>query len=647
MIASLQLITAFSVSVKILQEIFLTNSHFLSDISVSPHFLTLLSAAVFLLANFRVRYTDQRFYLLALSCFALFAALGNLLAIGSLFMWIFTFLALAFLLWLGVETVLCNFSGKIAPLLLFINTVVIALLHVDWHVFLVTRAHLNLKILMVVLHDRALLTKAAKYSGSEGQLILWGLLLLVLLPLILGFFLCRFTKEPAKSGFKAQILLVPLLLIFAHFYTFDLVCQRTPLVEYMSFRISSGSIPLPLHPQLRANKKLRKILGQFQAVSLEKCYQPAEVAWNPGVYKKIVMIGVESLRYDAFAGLMPKTGELAATGKLFVRHYAGANITLSSFYALQNMNIPVNLIFSPERLKPSVLEQTAIEKGFRTVLVKPEIIATSALDVWGEQKAVVRSKETWMTTPDALSQTLAQLKRPGKAMILTYLFNTHFNYYYPPKFEKFSPVCAEDANIFMMAPLEENNQMIRNRYRNSILFLDQCLYEFFSEASRDGLFADTLFILFGDHGQSLRETGCLGHGTGADMLQYHVPFIVIGKNVAAEVVDKPTSHINALASALTNAGFIIKAPFAGMDRGFPLLALEESVVGRILVIQKDYVNIFDLANDNNLRWIAMVSHNFTLDSELFENWYKKPELLADAVAADLKFINKWIGVEKN
>lgn len=643
LVACLQLVTAFFVSVKILQEIFLTNSHFLSGISLSPLFLTLLASAVLGLANFRPWYSDQRFYLLMAATLALFSFLGSLLFAGTLFAWVFALTAFAFLFLFGCESIVSYWSKKMAVVVLAFNAIITLLLQIDWHVFMVTRAHLNLKILLVVMQDQALLAKAAKYSGSESQLIFWELLLLALVPLALGLLLCRFIKKTDESRFRPQVILVPLLLALAHYSAFDLVCQHTSLPQYMSLRISFGSIPLPLHPQLKANRRLEQALNQSHLVSPEKCYQPAEVSWQPGGYEKIVLIGVESLRYDAFAALMPKTRELAATGKLFTRHYANANITLSSFYSLLNFNFPINLVFTPEKLQKSVFEKIAIENGFSTVLVKPEIIGSSTLDLWGQQKAIVKSQEPWMTTSDALAQTLEQMKKPGRAIIQTYIFNTHFNYYFPPEFEKFTPVCAKDANIFLMQPTPENNLMIRNRYKNSVLFLDHCLNEFFLSAKEQSLNEKTLFVIFGDHGQSLRETGCLGHGTGADILQYHVPLLVIGKNETAETIDVPTSHFNALAHALVNAGFSIKAPFAGLDRKFPQLALEESVAGRILVIQQDYFNIFDLSPANELRWIALVSHNFTLDAELIGDWYQNPDKLAAAIEGDLAFLQKTIG----
>ncbi len=274
--------------------------------------------------------------------------------------------------------------------------------------------------------------------------------------------------------------------------------------------------------------------------------------------------------------------------------------------------------------------------GYQTMLLKTDLVAD--ITTFGQNEIVTSSKEAYETTAAVLDKTLTELQKPGRGVYLSYLFNMHFNYFYAPEFERFKPVCPPDTNIFVMPPTPANIEMIRNRYRNSALYADHCLAEFFKKVYAADLNDKTLFVIFGDHGQSLREGGSLGHGTGADLLQFHVPVILLGHNIEPSVVDEPTSHQRLLAELAEPVGFSFSSRIGAAQRGYPLLALEESVKGRILVIHEDYINIFDLGPGNNLRWIAILDRQYRLNPELVAKFYLDLQHLQQAISRDLNFI---------
>lgn len=636
----LQLTAAFAISVKIFQEIFLANAHFLSGVEVMPVFLIIISTAFLGLCKFFNRFSEQRFYLVltafigTLSVFFVYSGAG-------LFSWVLLLVVFAFLIMLGIESVLACSYKCFSIIFIILNSILIPVLQIDLHVFTVTRAHLNLKILTVVSQDSVLLAKAAKNAGVESRMILWELVFLIILPLIVGSLIGRLQPNSRMHAFRARAVLVPLILIIVHYNVFEVITRNTSVQEYMGLRISAGAIPLPLHPDLKNNKKLLKVISKNVLLNTQKSYCPAKISWQPANYEKIVFFIIESLRFDSYVQLMKKTAKQAKSGKSFNLHHSSSNTTHGSCHALINANLPVNLFFSDQKNKMSVFEKVAIENGFSTVLVQADV---SGVPVhWGQRRIVEEIKEAWQTTPAVLQRTLEELNKPGREIIISYLFNTHFNYFYPSEFQYYKPVCKSDENIFMMQPTKENNQKIRNRYKNSVLFLDACIDEFLNIAKENGLAEKTLFIFFGDHGQSLRETGSLGHGTGADILQYRVPFLVIGKHISAEVVNEPTSHINILSEVLAPAGFNIQGAFNEQNRKYPVLALEESVSGRILVIEKNYMNIFDTDSGGRIRWTALVNKNYTLDKEFIQSWYENSDLLAETIAKDFNFIKTNIG----
>ncbi|MFZ5953173.1 MAG: sulfatase-like hydrolase/transferase [Candidatus Rifleibacteriota bacterium] len=638
-IAGLQLTTAFFIVVRVLQEIFLANPNFLTDITLSPLIMTVLAATGLALIQFRSWFSEQRLFILLNGLFCLAGLTCAALKIGGLFTWILVFTGLGFLLLFGIELFLNKILKSAGVLFLLLNALLIVMLQIDWHVFSVTRAHLNFQIISVVWQDQALLFQAAKYLGIQNRQIFSDLLLLLLIGPFFGLLVGFFKSQHDEKDFRIQALAVSILLLLVHYGEFDLVCRNTSMAEYISLRISSGIVPLPLHPALKADEMLQKVLQSPKKVNPDRCYSPAAIEIRPNHIEKIVLVGIESLRYDAFAELMTNTRLHSENGRLLVNHYSNSNISLSSFFSLLHSNFPVNLMFSPRRYEKSRLELTAESAGYATWLIKPELIGSAAPEIWGNNRMIDKVEKPWQTTPKVFERTLELLRQPGRSMILTYVFNTHFNYYYPPEFEKYQPVCPDETNIFTMWPSPENVAKIRNRYNNSVLYLDHCLNEFLNLVKEEALDQKTLIVIFGDHGQSLRETGCLGHGTGASVLQYRVPFIVLGPGVDTQVIDYPTSHFNALSEALKPAGFAINSPFSALDGNYPVLALEESVSGRILVIQKDYINIFDLTSEFQLRWIAMVNLSYAISPELVQTWYQNTEKLASAIDSDMTFIS--------
>jgi membrane-anchored protein YejM (alkaline phosphatase superfamily) len=641
LVAALQIFAILLVSTRILQEVFVTNPNFLSDFSLSPILLLLLACFVFGFLSLRLRLAATRGLAISSAIIYVSGLVISPPGTAGLFVWMLVLLFHAGFLLLCFEVFLANLSNKMRIIFVALNALLTSLAFIDWQVFFVTRAHLNYKILKVVFQEQALLARAAGYFGVKEQQLIGELLVLIVVPALFGIFfknrVDRFTEKPRGVVF----LIVATLLFTVHYNRFDLVCQKVPLAQYINLRVSAGILPLPLHPELAQSSEFKKVLAQKYQIDMNKCYEPAEIEWLPDSCEKIVFIGIESLRFDAFKNLMSGLKNLARQGRVFSNHYSTANISLSSFYSLFHANFPVNLLFSEKVRQQSVFEQTALKNGYETYLVRPNLVVD--LTPWGEKKYVEKIEEPWKSTPAALQKTFELLQKPGKAVFLTYLFNTHFNYFYPDEFERFKPVCPADTNIFVMPPTPENVAKIRNRYINSVLWADKCLADFFADIYACELHKKTTFVIFGDHGQSLRENGCLGHGTGAHHLQYQVPLIIIGPKTDPETISRPTTHLEVLRELGPTVGFNFRSSLATAQKDYPLLVLEESVKGRILVVHEDCMNIFDLSPTNQLKWIAILDRNYSLNPDLIEKYYRSVEKLAQTIFADFSFIMRKLG----
>ena len=96
--------------------------------------------------------------------------------------------------------------------------------------------------------------------------------------------------------------------------------------------------------------------------------------------------------------------------------------------------------------------------------------------------------------------------------IFLFFYTTHHNYFYPPGYEKFTPVLPltyDHMGGDSAAP--EEQLKIHNRYRNSVTYLDALFGELMG-AVGDRIDRGELIVVFtGDHGEEFWEHGLLGH----------------------------------------------------------------------------------------------------------------------------------------
>lgn len=640
--AFLQLIAAFLLTLEIFQEVFILHPNFLTGLELMPLVTTLFVGVIYWqIGKIRI-FTVQRFFLLILFLHLLFSFAANYFFSGGIIGWVAGLSGCFLLLLLALQCRLVVAFPRSGWLLIVFNLLLLLLLQVDSHVLVVTGGHVSINMLNMIFEDQALLKKVAGYVGVDTHRVFIDLVLLLLLPWLSGILIGLDQKFPAKNEFRFGCLFAAFMLALVQFSWFEKIASSISLAEYLTFRMSSGELPLPLHPDLNQNTRLKKLLADTFLVDSSRCYRPHQIELSEIRFKKIVFLLAESLRADIFNLLMSRTKKFAATGKIFNQHFSSSNITTGSSYSFFHGYLPYKILFHEDRLpRITELERKAKEAGFEAVVFKPDFAGPTIR--FGRIHEIQETQKMWQTTPRVLDETLKELNKPKRSIIISYLFNTHFNYYYPPEFEKFTPVSDESTNIFLIPPTPANIKKIANRYKNSVLYLDHCLNEFFNEVKKSGHDQDTLFVFLGDHGESLGEVGFLGHGTGADLKQFAVPLFVVGAGLDAETVNEPTSHLNALAEVLLGSGFNVVSPFSHLARKFPVLAFDESVAGRILVIQADYLNIFDISAGGRLRWIALLSRNFTLPPEIMEKWYADHDRLAGAVEADLAHILSVIG----
>jgi membrane-anchored protein YejM (alkaline phosphatase superfamily) len=130
---------------------------------------------------------------------------------------------------------------------------------------------------------------------------------------------------------------------------------------------------------------------------------------------------------------------------------------------------------------------------------------------------------------------LAELaKRDPSAATFDYLVleSSHYDYAYPDTYERFTPTATLGVGIRdgLIARAGINDELkprapfIRNRYQNSILWIDSLINKVaLAWADRD---PGAVLVVTGDHGESFWERGSFGHGTSLCDEQTRVPLVL-------------------------------------------------------------------------------------------------------------------------
>lgn len=121
---------------------------------------------------------------------------------------------------------------------------------------------------------------------------------------------------------------------------------------------------------------------------------------------------------------------------------------------------------------------------------------------------------------NALKAAITKIKPEDKTFHTIFLDSTHHSYYWPEDFQaKFEPY-TNNFNYFGSGA--KQLEMTKNRYRNSISYVDTLVEEIVTSIKNQGLYDNSIIIVTGDHGEEFLETGHYFHGNALCMPQSHV-----------------------------------------------------------------------------------------------------------------------------
>jgi len=517
-----------------------------------------------------------------------------------------------------------------------LNYIIVFYFFLDSHFFYLTRSHLGIMHLWQLQFENI-----ADLAGLKTNTIH------ELAVISLGYFVALnvvgFLIKPSADHSQRGLSLIPatIVALVCCYFQFDFFVESQPFENFLMMKMDFGSFPLP-EPSRFTTREILAAKTQTRFPRISDIYRQGKFTWKDQQPRKnLVVLCVESLRADNFEKYMPKSVELAKKGIWLKNHYAPSNLTMTTLFGLYYGIFPIAYRTNFRKVGPPVFPRFLRDSGYQLHRVS---------SVWGDnleiiyndfEKIYFNAKSNYSSSEEVLAKVLTELDKPGLHLIDAHLNSTHFNYYYPPRYEIFKPVIPEDTDIFRLDPTPETVIAIQNRYRNAVTYLDEVLAHFFEEAQKRGLDKNTIFVIIGDHGESLGECGFLAHSTGPHISQFHVPGIVLAPNIEPRETLNYSWHLDFIPILAPLMGFECRGligadPFTASRSA--ILNRDDSLENRLILRHGNTMSIFDVNRNQYLQWIVTTTNEYTLDNAVYFLYDKKNSAsLAERIQSDKNF----------
>lgn len=315
---------------------------------------------------------------------------------------------------------------------------------------------------------------------------------------------------------------------------------------------------------------------------------------QPEMPPNIVVLLIDSWRFDELnAGVTPHIDAFARKSVRFMDHYSGGNATrigvFSLFYAIPGTYWHRMLA---ERQGPVVFDALASEgydlQVFRSApLYSPEFDRT----VFAQLKDVrIRSdgnsSAAW--DRDLTDDFLGYLgSRSAQSPFFALLFyDSPHSFDYPRDYpEVFRPAVTHVNYLGMHAGTDP--KPLRNRYRNSLHYVDSLVGEVLAALGRRGLLENSVVIITGDHGQEFNDNrqNFWGHSSNFTRFQTGVPLLLYAPGLAARTFEHRTTHFDVMPTLMRD--------YLGCGEPFSTYSVGRSLFepgGRDSIVMSEYAD---------------------------------------------------------
>ncbi|HEY2809994.1 MAG TPA: sulfatase-like hydrolase/transferase [Rhabdochlamydiaceae bacterium] len=128
-----------------------------------------------------------------------------------------------------------------------------------------------------------------------------------------------------------------------------------------------------------------------------------------------------------------------------------------------------------------------------------------------DRKAIEKVVQEMQTSPS------------GGRLFILFLDSTHHDYSWPSEQPSYFNPCDKKINFFRAALSNSGLELIKNRYRNSLFYVDSLFGRFIDTLNAYEGKQEAVVVVTADHGEEFYEEGHLFHASGLSHAQMHVP----------------------------------------------------------------------------------------------------------------------------
>jgi hypothetical protein len=350
--------------------------------------------------------------------------------------------------------------------------------------------------------------------------------------------------------------------------TFETLAMDVRLVKHPDADFGQRSV---LESQL-SNRLVsaRERLGRDAA---DGCVLSGKLGGRPS---GVVVMVVESLRPDVVTEeLMPRLTRYARRGLRLDGHFAGSILSEAGMFALLFAKSPLTYDLTLDAHAAPCATRAFSQLGYETAYFSGQP------ERWRRAEEFVNSRTfgryhhddrgTWPEWDVRALQGVTELARASERPVFSvaYLMSSHFEYQFPMAYEVDRPAesGAHWPDTDMRGLGAADAPLFRNRYRNTIRFLDDAIMD--AVERLDPL--RNIVVVTGDHGESLYDDGHYGHGYSFADVIARTPAIVVGPGIIPARREDPTLHADLLPTLVHAAtgGSVVLSRVHGRDLQAP------------------------------------------------------------------------------
>lgn len=290
---------------------------------------------------------------------------------------------------------------------------------------------------------------------------------------------------------------------------------------------------------------------------------PLSISHRPNIYLFII----ETLRKDFVTDeIAPELVSFAKENIQFPSSFSNANSTHLSWFAIFHSDIPYHWTAMRDSWKTGSIPLQILKKiGYKIRVYSSSDLRYFNIDklIFGQKRELADHIEEYTSNRaiepcdrDALafqsfSRDLQEEDAKEGNLFIFFLDSTHSEYSYPANLPpKFEPI-SKEIDYLSIGPKSRELEFIKNRYRNSIHYVDRLMGDFFKELKSKKLYEKALIAITGDHGEEFFEEGALFHGTHLNHYQTSVPlFFKFPEKTQKNVLTQEATHLDLFPSIL-------------------------------------------------------------------------------------------------